>query len=834
MFEFTKRSKKILEVLAQSEAKRLNSDALGPEHIMISLLKDDDSVAARILKNLGINFGRLINEIEQVVRQSGSSIILGKVPAGSRYKIVIELSKEEAQKLKNSYIGTEHLLLAIFREASCAGLEALIKAGYDYSVVRNEILRVLGVKVGAEKAQKAKAASKPSALEEYAHDLTRAAQADQLDPVIGREDEINRVIRILSRKRKNNPILIGEAGVGKTAIVEGLAQKIIKKQVPEILQDSQVMSLDMASIVAGTKYRGEFEERLKRLVNEIKETSNIIIFIDEVHTIIGAGAAEGAIDAANILKPALARGELQCIGATTINEYKLHIEKDTALARRFQTVFVDEPDVTETIEILKGLKERYESHHKVKFDAESLVQAAVFADRYITDRYLPDKAIDLIDEAGAMARLDNFDRPEDIDMLEKELDELNTRKNELVMAQEYEQAAAVRDRINEKKMVLETKLMNWHERKDEYAVRVSSQQIAALISENTGIPLESIEKTEAEKLLHIEEELHRRVIGQDDAISSISKSIRRSRTGLSSIDRPKGVFVFLGPTGVGKTELAKALAEFLFNDEKNLVRLDMSEYMEKHSVARLIGAPPGYIGYEEGGQLTEKIRRKPYSVILFDEIEKAHPDVFNILLQVFEEGELTDGSGTTISFRETIIILTSNVGNREYQKSGRLGFYENPSEAVNNNEKVQEELVRLFSPEFLNRIDEVIFFHKLDKKQISKIVEIMIDAINGRLSERGIELEFTKSVKKYIIDKGFSDKYGARNLRRVIQTDIEDPLASELLRDKFSQSNKLQVVKKANRIAFRELEKKVESIDDGPDHDETGNSKDTKPVGAKS
>jgi ATP-dependent Clp protease ATP-binding subunit ClpC len=804
MFEFTKRSKKILEIMAQAEGKRLNNETLEPEHILIALLRDEESVAARILKNLGINFGRVIAEVEQAVRQSGSTIILGKIPVSNRFKTIIDFARDDAQKLKNSYVGTEHLLLAIFREGSCAGLGLLVKAGFDYTVIRNEILRVLGVKVGPEKAQKAKNGAKPPALDEYSHDLTRAAEMDLLDPVIGRDDEISRVIRILSRKRKNNPILIGEAGVGKTAIVEGLAQRIVKKQVPESLQESRVLSLDMASIVAGTKYRGEFEERLKRLVNEIRDAENIIIFIDEVHTIIGAGAAEGAIDAANILKPALARGELQCIGATTLNEYKLHIEKDTALARRFQTVLVGEPDVQETIRILRGLRQRYESHHKVEFDDDSLVKAAVFADRYITDRFLPDKAIDLIDEAGAMARLRNYLRPVDIEALEREIEELNVQKNELVISQEYEQAAALRDLINDKRVVLEQKLSNWHDRKHEYAVRVSSEQIADLVSENTGIPVENIAKAEADRLVSIEDELHRRIIGQDSAVSAVSRAIRRSRTGLYRSDRPKGVFVFLGPTGVGKTELAKALAQYLFSDEKSLVRLDMSEYMEKHSVARLIGAPPGYIGYEEGGQLTEKIRRRPYSVILFDEIEKAHPDVFNILLQVFEEGELTDGSGITVSFRESIIILTSNIGTREYGKGGRMGFSGEESLAGAKDEKVTEELHRIFSPEFLNRVDEIVFFHKLEKRHIGRIADLMFDDINQRLEGRQLRLHFSPAVKKYIIDKGFDEQYGARNLRRVIQTEVEDALAMELLMGKFRDGGELRVSRKGGKILFTE------------------------------
>jgi len=804
MFEFTKRSKKVLELMSQSEGKRLSADMLEPDHIMISLLKDEESVAARIMKNLGINFERFIQEIEQSVRRSSSSIILGKVPLSSNYKRIIEMSKEEARKLKNSYIGTEHLLLAIFRDGTCSGIDTLIRAGIDYNVIKHEILRVLGVKVNNEKQNKLKTA-KPPALEEFARDLTRMAAENMLDPVIGREEEITRVIRILSRKRKNNPILIGEAGVGKTAIVEGLAQRIVKKEVPEPLHDKRVLSLDMAAIVAGTKYRGEFEERLKRVVKEIIDERNIIIFIDEVHTLIGAGAAEGAIDAANILKPALARGELQCIGATTLNEYKMYVERDTALVRRFQSILVDEPDVEETIKILTGLKERFETHHKVRFLQESLEKAAHLADRYINDRCLPDKAIDIIDEAGAMARLENFDMPEDIIALEAEIEGLVARKNELVLSQEYEQAAAVRDLIQNKREILTAKLNNWHEKKNEYEIMVTTDQIALVVSENTGIPVNSIEESESDKLMRMEEVIHGRIIGQDEAIRAVSRAIRRSRIGLGNPNRPMGAFIFLGPTGVGKTELAKALTEFLFDDERNLVRIDMSEYMEKHSVSRLIGAPPGYIGYEDGGQLTEKIKRRPYSVILLDEIEKAHPDVFNILLQVFEEGELTDGMGTTVSFRDTIIIMTSNIGNREYQKTAKMGFANAEVSANGVNEKVSDELKKLFSPEFLNRIDEVVYFHKLEKNHIKQIVDLMLAMINEKLWERKIELVFLPSVKKYIIEKGYNENFGARNLRRVIQNEIEDALASELLQGNIHESAKLKVTLKGKSISFKPL-----------------------------
>jgi ATP-dependent Clp protease ATP-binding subunit ClpC len=819
MFEFTKRSKKVLEIMAQSEGKRLNSDMIEPDHIMISLLKDEESVAARIMKNLGINFEKFISDIEQAVQRQQTAIILGKIPLSAKYKRIIEMSKEEARKLRNSYIGTEHLLLAIFRDGTCAGLDVLIRSGIDYTVIRNEILRVLGVKISNEKQTKAKS-PKPPALEEFARDLTKMATEGLLDPVIGREEEITRVIRILSRKRKNNPILIGEAGVGKTAIVEGLAQRIVRKEIPEPLYDKRVLSLDMAAIVAGTKYRGEFEERLKRVVKEIIDDGNTIIFIDEVHTLIGAGAAEGAIDAANILKPALARGELQCIGATTLNEYKMYVEKDTALVRRFQSILVEEPNVDETIKILTGLKERFEIHHKVKFARESLVRAAVLADRYINDRCLPDKAIDIIDEAGAMVRLENFDVPEDIIALEAEIDALITKKNELVLAQEYEQAAAVRDMVHLKRELLEAKQDNWHEKKNEYEIMVTPEQIAQIVSESTGIPVKSIEESESDKLIRMEEEIHRRIIGQDDAIRAVSQAIRRSRIGLGNTNRPMGAFIFLGPTGVGKTELAKALAEFLFDDERNLIRVDMSEYMEKHSVSRLIGAPPGYIGYEEGGQLTEKIKRRPYSVILLDEIEKANPDVFNILLQVFEEGELTDGSGSTVSFRDTIIIMTSNIGNREYQKMGKMGFAGAEEAESAPREKVGDELKRLFSPEFLNRIDEVVYFHKLTKSHIRQIVDLMLSRINEKLWDRKIELVFSAGIKKYLIEKGFDDNFGARNLRRVIQSDIEDALANELLKGAIHESTRLKVMLKGKTVCFKNIG--TTARDDDDDHDSIG------------
>lgn len=820
MFDFTKRSRKVLEVYAQSEGRRLGSDSLGPEHVMLALLKDEDSVAARILKILKINFDLLRRNIEVAVRKSGSTIILGNVPINARFSKIIDLAKEEARKLKNGYIGTEHLLMALFMDGTCVGLDALIANGIDYNTVRNEVLKILGVKSQSLYAGKVSDKTKTPSLEEFAQDLTQLSRDGRIDPVIGRQNEIERVIRILTRKTKNNPILIGEAGVGKTAIVEGLAQRICEKQVPESLQNMRVMVLDIASVVAGTKYRGEFEDRLKRIMKEIKSSDDVILFIDELHTIIGAGAAEGAIDAANMLKPSLARGELQCIGATTLNEYRMYIEKDSALERRFQHVLVDEPTVEETVDILQGIHSRYEAFHKVKYTGEALERAVFLSDRYIHDRFLPDKAIDIIDEAGSKARYDNCDKPEDIDSLEKEIGLLNERKNDLVKMQEYEQAAAIRDLINEKKTLLTAKVNDWQQKINDYEIVVDADQVALIVSQWTGIPVERLEESESEKLLRMEEELHERIIGQDEAISSISRAIRRSRTGLKSINRPIGSFIFLGPTGVGKTELAKALAEFMFDDDSALIRLDMSEYMEKHSVSKIIGSPPGYIGYDEGGQLTEKVKRKPYSVILFDEIEKAHPDIFNILLQIFEEGELTDNSGTVVSFRDAVIIMTSNVGNRDYQHRSKMGFLEAGDFSLAEREKVLDELRKVFIPEFINRLDEVVYFHKLNRDHIKKIVDLMLDEVNEKLEDRGLELDFSKSVRKYLSDYGFDEKYGARYLRRTIQNEIEDALATEVLKGKFENCRKLFVGLKSKKIYFKPVEL-YDDVNDGPDRAES-------------
>ncbi len=810
MFEFTKKSRKIIEISAQIEGKRLNSDVLGPEHIMLSLLKDDDSVAARIMKNLGINFEKVLFLLEKSIKSKSSGTAPEQISANQSFRNIIEFSRDEAKNLKNSYIGTEHLLLAVFKEGSCPGLPELEKNGITYDSVRDEILRVLGVKSNPRNIA-VKSDAKPASLDDFSTDLTALAAKGELDPVIGRDIEIARVIRILSRKRKNNPILIGEAGVGKTAIVEGLAQRIVKQDVPETLYGYRLLALDLSSIVAGTKYRGEFEERLKKLVLEIKNSEKLVIFIDEIHTITGAGAAEGAIDAANILKPALARGELQCIGATTMTEYKLYIEKDSALVRRFQNIIIDEPDTDETLNILQGLKETYEKYHKVTYSEDALEEAVMLADRYINDRYFPDKAIDLIDEAGAMARYDNIEKPSEITELENEIKRLNENKVELVQAQEYEQAARIRDIISEKKDKLEIISAEWLNRTNRFEVLVKPSLIAKVVAEMTGIPVEELEEDESEKLLNMEDYLNKRVFGQKEAIETVSRAIRRSRVGLGRDDRPNGSFIFLGPTGVGKTELGRALAEFLFGDEKNLIRLDMSEFMEKHSVSRLIGSPPGYVGYEEGGQLTEKVRRKPYSVVLLDEIEKAHPDIFNILLQVLDEGELTDSSGTTVSFRDTILIMTSNVGNSGSDTTGTLGFGKVNDNSYNR-DKISEGLKKIFSPELLNRIDETVYFNKLNIDDFTSIADLMIKEVSEKMSHNGIELVVPKNVRKHLVEQGFDPKTGARNLRRIIQREIEDRISEKILKDKSSEKAVIKAGLKNGIIFF----KSSVAVDDQP------------------
>lgn len=792
MFDFTKRAKRVINEYAQQEAKRLGHDMIGPEHILLGLLREEDSVAIKILKNLNIDLNELRKEVERRAKQGGASLLLDISPTPDKYQKIIDYSKEEAKRLKHNYVGTEHILLALLRDNNNVAGAALANFSVNYSVIKGEILRILGVATSgsapSQGRQGTQEKSRTPTLDEFARDLTQLARDKKLDPVIGRDKEIQRVIQVLCRKTKNNPVLIGEAGVGKTAIVEGLADRIISHQVPDILFEKRVIALDLASLVAGTKYRGEFEDRLKKIMREIQSSSNILVFIDELHTLIGAGAAEGAIDAANMLKPALARGEIQTIGATTLSEFRKYIEKDSALERRFQPILVKEPSVDDTILILKGLKKAFEAHHKVKYNEDAVELAVKLSERYINDRFLPDKAIDVIDEAGSRARLENSARPEEITNLEEEIKSLAQKKDDMVKAQEYEKAAQIRDEINLKKDVLEEKINHWQEKISDFSVEIVPEDIYAVISLWTGIPLERIEEGEASKLLRMEEELANRVVGQEDAVKNVSRAVRRSRTGFKDPRKPSGSFIFLGPTGVGKTELARALAEFLFGDDNMLFRLDMSEYMEPHSVSKLIGSPPGYVGYDDAGQLSEFVRRNPYSVVLFDEVEKAHPDVFNLLLQILEEGTLTDTHGRKVDFRDTLIILTSNIGAREMQKGGKMGFMgSEQNREVSKRERAFDELKKHFNPEFLNRIDEVITFHTLTQEHIRKIIEIMLRQMNENLFEKMIHLEMNDDAKDYISHLGYDEKYGARPLRRVLQREVEDYMANRLLEGAYKE-----------------------------------------------
>ncbi len=811
MFEdLTPRANKIIHILAQEEAKRLNHDQLTPEHILLGLIRDGDGIAVKALVNLGVDLNQLRSDVEVAIKKSGGTLLLGEVPPSPRVEKILKLSSLEARNLGHTYIGTEHLLLGILKEES--GTAALILESKDINIekVRNEILQLLG-HTGIMKS-KEKISVKTPTLDEFGRDLTALAMKKELDPVIGRQNEIERVIQILSRRKKNNPVLIGEPGVGKTAIVEGLAQNIVLGNIPELLLKKRVLTLDLASIVAGTKYRGEFEERLKNIMKEIRKANNIILFIDELHTLIGAGGAEGAIDAANMLKPALARGELQCIGATTLNEYKKYIERDAALERRFQPVVVKEPSVDETVEILKGLKIAYEDHHKVAYSDESVIAAANLSHRYISDRFLPDKAIDLIDEAGAKARLKNTTRPQSFTDLEKEINILIASKDDCVKAQDYEKAAEMRDQVNELKKKLKEMTDEWKKEVNIDITTINAEDISEIVSYSTGIPVNRINESESKKLLKMEEELHNRVIGQNEAVEAMARSIRRSRTGLKSRKRPTGSFIFLGPTGVGKSELSKALAEFLFGNEDALIRIDMSEFMERHAVSRLIGAPPGYVGYDEGGELTEKVRRRPYSVILLDEIEKAHPDVFNILLQILEEGQLSDNLGHTVDFRNTVIIMTSNVGAREISKGTYLGFSSAGDDEKDFNDlknKALHELNKVFNPEFLNRVDEVIVFHSLTRDHIREIVDVMLKEVYDLLKEKDMTLNIGEAVKDFLSQKGYDKKYGARPLRRTIQRMLEDPLSNELLKERFTSGDGIEVVVKNDELHFKSKNKKA-------------------------
>ncbi|WP_404406704.1 ATP-dependent protease ATP-binding subunit ClpC [Jeotgalibacillus malaysiensis] len=788
---FTERAQKVL-ALAQEEAIRLSHSNIGTEHILLGLVREGEGIAAKALQTLNLSTTKIQEEVEELIGKGTEQS--PSVHYTPRAKKVIELSMDEARKLGHSYVGTEHILLGLIREGEGVAARVLNNLGVSLNKARQQVLQLLGSnEAGGQQASNA-SANTPT-LDGLARDLTVIAREGSLDPVIGRSKEIQRVIEVLSRRTKNNPVLIGEPGVGKTAIAEGLAQQIVQNEVPEILRDKRVMTLDMGTVVAGTKYRGEFEDRLKKVMDEIRQAGNVILFIDELHTLIGAGGAEGAIDASNILKPSLARGELQCIGATTLDEYRKYIEKDAALERRFQPIQVDEPTAEESVLILKGLRDRYEAHHRVSITDAAIEAAVKMSDRYISDRFLPDKAIDLIDEAGSKVRLRSYTTPPNLKELEAKLEGIRKEKDAAVQSQEFEKAASLRDSEQKTKEKLEETKKEWKEKQGQENTEVTVEDIAHVVSTWTGVPVSRLAETETQKLLHLEESLHGRVIGQEDAVTAIAKAVRRARAGLKDPKRPIGSFIFLGPTGVGKTELARALAESMFGEEDAMIRIDMSEYMEKHSTSRLVGSPPGYVGYEEGGQLTEKVRRKPYSVVLLDEIEKAHPDVFNILLQVLEDGRLTDSKGRTVDFRNVVLIMTSNVGASALKQNRHVGFavQDSNQDYKDMKGKVLEELKRAFRPEFLNRIDETIVFHSLEKNHLNQIVSLMAGELVKRLKEKDIELVITDAAKEKISDEGFDPEYGARPLRRAIQKHIEDRLSEELLKGNVLEGYKVEI-----------------------------------------
>ncbi|TCP24134.1 ATP-dependent Clp protease ATP-binding subunit ClpC [Scopulibacillus darangshiensis] len=791
---FTERAQKVL-ALAQEEAVRLGHNNVGTEHILLGLVREGEGIAAKALKALNLSPEKIQKEVETLIGRGSESV--QTIHYTPRAKKVIELSMDEARKIGHSYVGTEHILLGLIREGEGVAARVLNNLGVSLNKARQQVLQLLGSHESGSSGQQGRSASSANTptLDSLARDLTATAKEGGLDPVIGRSKEIERVIEVLSRRTKNNPVLIGEPGVGKTAVAEGLAQQIVNNEVPEILRDKRVMTLDMGTVVAGTKYRGEFEDRLKKVMDEIRQAGNIILFIDELHTLIGAGGAEGAIDASNILKPSLARGELQCIGATTLDEYRKYIEKDAALERRFQPIKVDEPTNTESILILKGLRDRYEAHHRVKITDDAIDAAVRLSDRYISDRFLPDKAIDLIDEAASKVRLRSYTAPPNLKELEQKLEEVKKEKDAAVQSQEFEKAASLRDTEQKLKEELEVTQKEWKEKQGQENTEVTPEDIAIVVSNWTGVPVSKLEQEESQRLLNMEEILHERVIGQEEAVKAVSQAVRRARAGLKDPKRPIGSFIFLGPTGVGKTELARAVAESLFGDEDAIIRIDMSEYMEKHTTSRLVGSPPGYVGHDEGGQLTEKVRQKPYSVILLDEIEKAHPDVFNILLQVLDDGRLTDSKGRTVDFRNTAIIMTSNVGANTLKKNKYVGFtvQSENHEYQEMKDKVMEELKRTFRPEFLNRIDEIIVFHELNKDQLKQIVTLLADQLKNRLEGQGITIELTDAAKMKIAEEGYDPEYGARPLKRAIQRRIEDRLSEELLKGNITKGTAVTI-----------------------------------------
>jgi len=809
MYErFTDRARKVMQ-LANQEAQRFNHEYIGTEHILLGLVKEGSGVAANVLKNLDVDLRKIRLEVEKLVQSGPEMVTMGKLPQTPRAKKVIEYSMEEARNLNHNYVGTEHILLGLLREQEGVAAQVLMNLGLKLEEVREEVLNLLGhglegeggerggrEAIGTEAGTSSKGSkSKTPALDSFGRDLTELAKQKKLDPVIGREREIERAIQVLCRRTKNNPVLLGEAGVGKTAIVEGFAQRVVSGNVPELLADKRIVVLDLAMMVAGTKYRGQFEERIKAVMNEVRRAKNTILFIDELHTLVGAGGAEGAIDAANVLKPALARGEIQCIGATTLDEYRKYIEKDNALARRFQEIIVDPTNKEETIEILKGLRERYEEHHRVQITDDAIVSAVEMSERYITARCLPDKAIDVIDEAGARVRLRAMTRPPDLKEIDEDVDRLNKEKEEAVANQDFEKAAALRDQADKLRKKKDHITREWRDKSRETDGVVDEEVVAEVVSKMTGIPLTRLSTEDSMRLMQMEGELHKRVISQEEAIKAISKAVRRSRSGLKDPKRPTGCFIFAGPTGVGKTLLAKALAEYMFGDADALVQIDMSEYMEKHNVSRLIGAPPGYVGYEEGGQLTEKIRRRPYAVVLLDEIEKAHPDVFNMLLQVMEEGRLTDSFGRNVDFRNVIMIMTTNAGADAIKNESSFGFQRPDSDASYESMKmrVNEEIQKVFRPEFLNRLDDTIVFRHLTKDDLKQVIDLELGKVRERLEERGFALILTDDAKEFLIKKGTDLDYGARPLRRAIENRVEDPLSEELLRGTFQGADTIVV-----------------------------------------
>ena len=809
MFErFTDRARRVV-VLAQEEARMLNHNYIGTEHILLGLIHEGEGVAAKALESLNISLEAVRQQVEEIIGQ-GQAAPTGHIPFTPRAKKVLELSLREALQLGHNYIGTEHILLGLIREGEGVAAQVLQKLGADLNRVRQTVIQLLsGYTAGKGETtpggQGEQAGQGSMVLDQFGRNLTQLARDTKLDPVIGREKEIERVMQVLSRRTKNNPVLIGEPGVGKTAIVEGLAQDIVRGEVPETLKGKQIYTLDLGALVAGSRYRGDFEERLKKVLKEIRTRGDIVLFIDELHTLVGAGAAEGAIDAASILKPMLARGELQTIGATTRDEYRKHLEKDAALERRFQPINVEEPTVAHTIEILKGLRDRYEAHHRVSFTDDALVAAANLSDRYISDRFLPDKAIDLIDEAGSRMRIRRMTAPPDVREVDEKIAEVRLRKESAIDAQDFEKAASLRDEERQLVEERQRREREWKSGEMDVLSEVDEEEIAEVLATWTGIPVFKLTEEETEKLLRMEDELHKRIISQEDSITAVSKAIRRTRAGLKDPKRPSGSFIFLGPSGVGKTELSKALAEFLFGDEAALIQLDMSEYMEKHTVSRLIGSPPGYVGYEEGGQLTEAVRRKPFSVILFDEIEKAHPDVFNTLLQILEDGRLTDSQGHQVDFKNTIIIMTSNLGTRDIQKGPGIGFAAHPDERMTYEkmkDRVMDELKKSFRPEFLNRIDEVIVFHSLTQEDVKQIVDLLMKRVTEQLKAKDLEIELTDAAKTVLAEKGFDPSLGARPLRRTIQRLVEDPLSEKLLWKEFRAGQTIIVDARDGEIVF--------------------------------